>query len=64
MTVKSGFFYADDVVVASTDLVWIQSAFYLMMGMFDRVVLLTNVRKTVVMVFRPCRAARVQAYKS
>ena len=34
-------------VVASTDLIWIQSAFDFLMGVFDRVGMWTNVRKTV-----------------
>ena len=56
---ESGIFYAYDGVVASTDPVWLQSAFDLLMGLLDRVGLRTNVRKTVEIVFRPCWAAGV-----
>ena len=36
-------------------------AFDMLTGIFDRVGLRTNVRKTVGMVWRPCRAAGVRA---
>ena len=58
---KASFFYVGYGVVASTDLGWLQLAFDFMTGMFYRVVLQTNVRKTVGMVFRPCWAAGVRA---
>ena len=64
LTVKAGFFYADDGLVASTDPVWLQLAFDFLTGLFDRVGLRTNVCKTVGMVFRPCQAAEVWAEKS
>ena len=51
-------------VVASTDLIWIQSAFDFLMGVFDRVGMWTNVRKTVGMVGRPCQAGGVRSDKS
>ena len=51
---ESGFFFnADDGVVASTEPGYIQSAFDLLTGMFDRVGLRKNVRKTVRMVCQP-----------
>ena len=56
--------YDDDGVVASTDPGWLQSAFDFLTGLFDRVGLRTNVRKTVGMVCWPCRVTRVQAHKS
>ena len=36
LTAKAAFFYADDGVVTSTDPGWLQSAFDLMTGLFDR----------------------------
>ena len=61
LKVKATFFYADDRMVASKDPVWLQSAFVMLRGLFDRVGLRTNVLKTVGMVCRPCRAAGVRA---
>ena len=61
MMVKAVLFYSDDGMVASTDPGWIQSAFNNLMGLFDRVGLQTNVRKTVGVVCRPCREFRVRA---
>ena len=49
-------FYADDGMVGATDPKWIQGAFSSLVAIFDRVGLLTNVRKTVSMVCHPCRA--------
>ena len=43
-------FYADNVMVALSDHRWIQGAFNNLVGLFDRVGLRTNVRKTVGMV--------------
>ena len=43
MTVKEEFFYVEDGVVASTDPGWIQLAFDMLTGLFDRVGLRTNV---------------------
>ena len=45
MTVQAAFFYVDYEIVASTDPVWLQTAFDTLTGIFDRVGLLTNVRK-------------------
>ena len=46
--VKMENFYDEDGVVASTDPGWLQSAFDFLTGLFDRVGLRTNIRKTVV----------------
>ena len=54
-------FYADDRVVASTDPVWLQTTFDMLMGIFNHVGLKTNVCKTVGMVCQPCRAVGVRA---
>ena len=43
LTVKAEFFYADNEVVASTDLGWLQSAFDFLTGLFDWVGLWKNV---------------------
>ena len=48
--------YADDGIVASSDPAWPQGAFNALIGLFDRVVLRKNVRKTVRMVCHPCQA--------
>ena len=61
---EGGMFYAGDGVVMSTALGWIQLAFYLLTGMFDRVGLRTKFCKTVGVVCRPCRVARVQEDES
>ena len=55
LAVKASFFYANNGMVASTDSVWLQSAFDTLTGLFDRVGLRTNVCKTVGMECRPCR---------
>ena len=44
-------------MVASSDSVWLQGNFNALVGLFDRVVLQTNVGKTVGMVCDPCQAA-------
>ena len=51
-------------MVASTDPGWIHTAFDILTGLFDRVGLQTNVKKTVGMVFHTCRADRVRADKA
>ena len=43
-------FYSDDGMVASLDPVWLQVSFNALVGLFNRVGLLTIVRKTVGMV--------------
>ena len=50
-------FYADDGMVASSDPQWLQCAFNTLVGLFDRVGLRKNVRKTFGMVCHPCQAA-------
>ena len=64
LTVKSAFFNADDGVVASTDPGWIQSAFDLMTGVFDRLGLRTNIHKAVGMVCLPCQASGVRSFEA
>ena len=44
-------------MVTSSDPVWLQGAFNALVGLFDRLGLQTNVRKTVGMVFHPCQVA-------
>ena len=43
-------------MVISSDPAWLQGEFNALVAIFDRVCLLTNVRKTVRMVFHPCQA--------
>ena len=57
---QNSLFYADDVMVASSDPRWLQGAFSTLIGLFDRVGLQTNFRKTVSMVCRPFQAAGTQ----
>ena len=64
LTVKAGFFYDKDGLVASTDLGWLQLAFNMLTGLFDQVGLWMNVQKTLGVVCRPFRAAGVRAYKA
>ena len=47
---KAALFYADNGMVALSDPRWLQGAFNNLVGLFDRVGLRTNVRKTVGMV--------------
>ena len=47
-------FYTDDGMIASSDPRWIQWAFTILAGLFDRVGLKTNQRRTVSMACRPC----------
>ena len=54
---QAALFYADNGMVASSDPGWLQGAFNTLVGLFDRVGLRTNVRKTVGMLFHPCYAA-------
>ena len=61
LKVKATFFYSDDRMVASKDPVWLQSDIVMLMGLFDRVGLRTNIRKVVGMVCRPFRAADMRA---
>ena len=64
LTVKAALLYADNEVVASTDPGWIQSAFYTLAGIFDRLGLRTNICKTVGVVCRKCRSVGVLADKA
>ena len=47
----SAFLYADDGLVASTDLVWLKGAFDTLTRLFDMVELQENVGKTVGMIY-------------
>ena len=51
---QAALFYADDVMLASSDPQWLQWAFTQIVGLFDRVVLKNNCNKTVSMTCRPC----------
>ena len=53
---QAALFYADDGMVVSSDPAWLQGAFTALVGLFDRVGLLTNAGKTVSMVCHPCQA--------
>ena len=54
---QAALFYADYGMVASSDPQWLQGAFNTLVGLFDRVGLRKNVRKTVGIVCNPCQAA-------
>ena len=56
--------YADNMMVASTNLGWIQTVFDTLTGLFYQVGLKTNLRKTVVMVYHPCQADGVRSDKA
>ena len=43
-------------MVVSSDPAWLQGAFTALVGIIDRVGLMTNVGKTVIMVCHPCQA--------
>ena len=58
---QAALFYADDVMVASSDPRWLQWAFNSLVGLFERVGLQTKVEKTVSMACRPCLAASNQS---
>ena len=58
------FFYADDRVVASTNQGWLQTVIDTLTGLFDRVGLKANIKKTVGVVCRPFWVAVIQADKS
>ena len=57
---NNALFYADNVMVASLDPRWLQGAFSILVGLFDRVGLWTNSRETVGMVCRPFQAVGTQ----
>ena len=50
---QNALFYVGDGTVALLDRQWLQGAFSILVGLFDRVVLRTNIRNTVGMVCRP-----------
>ena len=52
LMVKAEFLYVDDCMVAYTDPGWLQSAFDMLMEIFDQMGLRTNIHKTVGMVCR------------
>ena len=54
---QTALFYTDGGMVASSEPAWLQGAFKALVGLFDRVGLLTNVGKTVSMVCHPCQGA-------
>ena len=58
---QNALFYADNGMVASLDPRWLQGAFIALFSLFNRVVLQTNVGKTVNMVCCPCQAAGTQS---
>ena len=58
---QNALFYTDDGMVAFSDPRWLQGAFSTLVCLFDRVGMRTNVRKTVGMVFCPCRAEGTQS---
>ena len=53
---QNALLYADDGMVASSDPRWLQGYFSTLVGLFDRVGLRINVRKTVGMVCCLCQA--------
>ena len=55
------FLYEDGGLVASKDPVFLQGAFDTFTGLFDRVGIWKNVRKTVGMICRPCSAVGTQS---
>ena len=61
---EGGFFCEDKVMVASTNPRWIQSMFDTLTGIFDRVGLRANFRKTVGIICNLCRSAGVRADKA
>ena len=58
---QAALFYADNGMVALPESRWIQGAFSTLFGLFDRVGLQTNVRKTIRMVCYPHQAAENQS---
>ena len=57
----ASFFYADDILVALTDLVWLQGVFDTLTGLLDRVGLQTNSGNMVGMLCFPCCAMGLQS---
>ena len=58
---QNSLFYADEGMVASSDTSWIQGVFITLVGLFDRVGLNTNIRKTFLLVCHPCQVAGTQS---
>ena len=54
LKVKAAFFYVDNGMVASTNSGWLHTAFDILTGLFDRVGLKTNFKRTVGMVCHIC----------
>ena len=52
---QDSLFYADGGMVSLSDPRWLQVAFNTLIGLFNRLGLRTNSRKTVCMVCRPCQ---------
>ena len=61
---QASLFYADDGMVALSDPRWIHGAFSTLVGLFDKVGMRTNVRKTVDMVCSPCQTPGTQLGKA
>ena len=57
---QNSLLYTENGMVALSGPRWLQSAFSTLVGLFDRVGLQNNVRKTVGMVCRPCQAEGTQ----
>ena len=53
---QAALFYADNGMVVLSEPAWLQGAFTALVGLFERVGLQKNVRKTVSMVCHPCQA--------
>ena len=51
---QAALFYADDGMIAPSGPQWLQCAFTQLVGLFDRVGLKKNCKKTVSMTCRPC----------
>ena len=64
LKVKAAFFYAENKMVASTNTGWIQTAFDMIMGLFDWMILQKNDTKILGVVCHPGQAARVWADKA
>ena len=62
--VQAAFFNIDNSIVVSTDPVWLQTAFNILMVIFDQVGLRTNFQKNVGMVCQPFRAVGFRSDKA
>ena len=61
LKVQAAFLYADNGVLAYTNLVLIQTEFYILTGLFYWLGLKMNVKNTVGMVYHPCHAVGLLA---